>query len=100
MNDLLVTCKEEIEIENIDEEDYEVGQYFSEDENSYRLSQIPDEIEIIPIMNDGECTGNTSVCLLFIKNPYQMLIVSIFCEFSVELSKIQILSNIIQFQFL
>lgn len=82
MNDLLVTCKKEIEaeIENIDEEDYEVGQYFSEDENSYRLSRIPDEIEVIPIMNDGECTGNNSVCLFFIEKQHQMFI---FCEFSV-----------------
>lgn len=69
MNDLLVTCKEEIdsEIENIEAEDYEVGQYFSEDENSYRLSRIPDEIEIIPIMNNGECNGISTVSLLFIQ---------------------------------
>lgn len=69
MNDLLVTCKEEIdsEIENIEAEDYEVEQYFSEDENSYRLSRIPDEIEIIPIMNNGECNGISTVSLLFIQ---------------------------------
>lgn len=70
MNDLIVNCKEEIDLEieeeDFEAEDYEVGQYFSEDENSYRLSQIPDEIEIIPIMNNGNCNQISTVSLLIL----------------------------------
>lgn len=90
MNDLLVTCKEEIdsEIENIEAEDYEVEKYFSEDENSYRLSRIPDEIEIIPIMKNGECNGISTVSLLFIQKEYRKLMSLRFHILSVKLSEI------------
>lgn len=74
MNDVLVTCKEELdsEIEDIEGEDCEVEQYFSEDENLYRLSQIPDEIEIIPIMFNGECNGNSTVSfIIFQKSNFE-----------------------------